>query len=251
MAFEKITKKFVRRLAIKIGVLLHEVNNKVARETLPEFGNTPRNVKIDLPRRIINPDRIFLGDQVWLGPGAFINAITRYPSASMQHPDRSGPTQEFEPKIIIGNRVVSNANLQVAAHAEIVIEDDVILATNVHMTDGFHGYEHANEPYKYQPIFRIAPIVIKRGCWIGQNAVIMPGVTIGELSIIGANSVVTESIPARCIAVGSPARVIKKWDDAAQQWVPAAKTEAPELSEAVGSNSVPDRQNLAEELHRP
>jgi acetyltransferase-like isoleucine patch superfamily enzyme len=69
-------------------------------------------------------------------------------------------------------------------------------------------------------MFRIAPIVIKRGCWIGQNVVIMPGVTIGELSIIGANSVVTGNIPPRSIAVGAPARVIKTWDAASRAWVP-------------------------------
>jgi acetyltransferase-like isoleucine patch superfamily enzyme len=46
----------------------------------------------------------------------------------------------------------------------------------------------------------------------------MPGVHIGEMSIIGANSVVTESIPARSIAVGSPARVIRQWNDATDAW---------------------------------
>jgi acetyltransferase-like isoleucine patch superfamily enzyme len=128
--------------------------------------------------------------------------------------------QEFDPKIVIGNRVTATGRLTLAAHAQITIEDDVLFAANVNLTDGLHGFEHADEPYKYQPIFRIAPIVIKRGCWIGQNVVIMPGVTIGELSIIGANSVVTQSIPARCIAVGAPARVIKKWDEATGRWVP-------------------------------
>jgi acetyltransferase-like isoleucine patch superfamily enzyme len=68
-------------------------------------------------------------------------------------------------------------------------------------------------------MIRNAPIVIKRGCWIGQNVVILPGVTIGELSIIGANSVVTRDVPARSIAVGAPARVIKSWDATARRWV--------------------------------
>jgi acetyltransferase-like isoleucine patch superfamily enzyme len=94
-----------------------------------------------------------------------------------------------------------------------------MFASNVHITDGLHGYENANEPYKYQKLFRIAPIRIKRGCWIGQNVVILPGVTIGELTIIGANSVVTKNIPDRCIAVGAPAKVIKTWDENTQRWV--------------------------------
>jgi len=48
--------------------------------------------------------------------------------------------------------------------------------------------------------------------------VILPGVTIGEYSIIGANSVVTKSIPPRSIAVGAPAKVIKQWDDKSDRW---------------------------------
>lgn len=193
------------------------------RDTLPQFANNPRNLTIELPRTICVPERITIGDDVWLGPGSLLCPMVRFPSPPLW--PRSQPMkfeQRFEPIIVIGNRVTATAGLTLGAHSRITIEDDVMLAANVHMTDGFHGFEHADEPYKYQPIFRIAPIVIKRGCWIGQNVVILPGVTIGELSIIGANSVVTDDIPARSIAVGSPARVIKSWDDSAGRWVPVA-----------------------------
>jgi len=207
------------RAIIKLGVLIHEVNNKVAYETLPKFGNTPKNLRIALPRRIVHPERMFLGDDIRLGPGSLLVAITHYPTAPMQHPEGKRVRQEFDPKITIGHRVTATSNLTVAAMAEITIEDDVMFASNVNLTDGLHGYENANEPYKYQKMSRIAPILIKRGCWIGQNVVILPGVTIGEFAIIGANSVVTKSVPDRCIAVGAPARVIKKWDETTQSWV--------------------------------
>lgn len=113
----------------------------------------------------------------------------------------------------------ASGNLTIAAHQEITIEDDVLFASNINITDGLHAYENANEPYKYQGIFKISPILIKRGCWIGQNVVILPGVTIGEFTIIGANSVVTKSIPDRCIAIGAPAKVVRKWDETTQSWV--------------------------------
>jgi acetyltransferase-like isoleucine patch superfamily enzyme len=148
----------------------------------------------------------------------------------MQHPEKKEINQRFEPKITIGNRVTSTANLQIAAMEEIVIEDDVLFASNINITDGLHGYENANEPYKYQRMFRIAPIRVKRGCWIGQNVVILPGVTIGEFAIIGANSVVTESIPDRCIAVGTPAEVIKKWDETTQRWVSVAEVDSQDMA---------------------
>lgn len=212
-------RRLLRKIIIKLGVLLNEVNTEIAYKTLPKFGNNPKNLRIDLPRRIINPEHIFLGDNIHIGPGSLLIAIKEYPSPSMKHPDKKQELQKFNPKIYIGNRVTATGNLQIASMKEIIVEDDVMFATNINITDGLHGYERTNEPYKYQKMFRIAPIHIKRGCWIGQNVVILPGVTIGEYSIIGANSVVNKSIPDRSIAVGSPARVIKRWDEESSLWV--------------------------------
>ncbi len=218
MFIKRLVRKLIKRLIIKLGILIYEVNDDIAYKTLPKFGNTPKNLVIELPRRIRNPELIFLGDNIRLGPGSLLIAIDNYPTPSMKHPEKQQYSQKFTPKITIGNRVTSTANLQIAAMSEITIEDDVMFASNINITDGLHGYENANEPYKYQNMIRVAPIRIKRGCWIGQNVVILPGVTIGEFSIIGANSVVTKSIPDRCIAVGAPARVIKMWDETNQRW---------------------------------
>lgn len=208
---------------LKIALAIHDASASVAKHSLPEFGNNPLDLQIELPRRLINPERIFIGNNVSLGPNSFIYALTHYPTVSMQHPIKQGPTQHFDSKITIGRGVTSTESLQIAAHSTITIEDDVMFASNIHINDGFHGFKNANEPFKYQPIFHISPILIREGCWIGQNAVILPGVTIGEYSIIGANSVVNKSIPPRSIAVGSPARVIKRWDNASNNWISAKK----------------------------
>ena len=219
MFFTRLIRRLIKHFGIKLGILIHEVNHIVAYKTLPKFGNNPKNLRIDLPRRIINPDRMFFGNNVSLGPGSFIIAMTHYPTITMEHSEKKQHIQQFNSKIIIGNNVTSTADLQIAAQSEITIEDDIMFASNIHINDALHGSENANEPYKYQKISRIAPILIKRGCWIGQNVVILPGVTIGKYSIIGANSVVTKSIPDRCIAVGTPAKVIKKWDETNQKWL--------------------------------
>jgi acetyltransferase-like isoleucine patch superfamily enzyme len=219
MLFKTLTNKLLRKLATELGILIQQANTSIAYKTLPQFGNQPRNIRIDLPRRIINSQYMFFGDNVWLGPGSLLIASTRYPGPSMQNPELKLSLQHFSPKIEIGNRVTSTADLQIAAYSEVIIEDDVLFASNVHIEDASHGYLTATIPYKYQPISNIAPVIIKHGCWIGQNVVILPGVTIGECSIIGANSVVTSSIPERCIAVGAPARVIKQWDDIMHRWV--------------------------------
>lgn len=220
-----MSQRLIRKLAIKLGILIHQVRHVVASETLPQFGNKPRNLNIELPRRIVNPARIFLGDNVRLGPGSLLMAVTEFPFPSMRHPEKEQSTRTFDSKITIGHNVSATAGLQLCAYNKIEIEDDVMFASYINITDGFHGYERGDEPYKYQDIFKIAPIVIKRGSWIGQNVVILPGVTIGQFVIIGANSVVNKDIPDRCIAVGSPAQVIKKWDEMTQEWVSITKFE--------------------------
>jgi acetyltransferase-like isoleucine patch superfamily enzyme len=221
MGIKRLYECLIKDIAIQLGCYCYKWEAVVAQKTLPRFANQSRNVSIELPRRIVNPERIFMGDDVSLGPNALLIAVTGYPGVTMQHPDTRERKQKFDSHISIGNRVTSTGQLQMAAMSRITIEDDVMFATNVNITDGFHGFTHTKEAYKYQELFRIQPIIIRQGCWIGQNVVICPGVTIGRMTIVGANSVVTKSLPDRCIAVGSPARVIKLWDDHSEEWVSA------------------------------
>ena len=99
-----------------------------------------------------------------------------------------------------------------------VVEDDVMFAANVFVCDYQHGHADAQTPYRRQAFSDLAPVFIGAGAWIGQNVVIMPGVSIGRQTIIGANSVVTHSIPDRAIAFGVPARVRKVWSDSEFAW---------------------------------
>ena len=230
MRIKKRIHRFINRLTVKAGLLLYEANDQIAVKTLPQFGNDPKNLRIDLPRRIINPDRIFFGDNVMFGPGSFLIALTHYPGVSMQNPERKQKQQIFDSKIEIGHRVTATGGLQIASQNKIIIEDDVMFATNVFLNDASHGYKNATDPYKYQQMWKIKPIVIKMGSWIGQNVVILPGVTIGELSIIGANSVVTKSVPEKCIAAGSPAKVLKRWEESTHSWISASKVNVSEPS---------------------
>jgi acetyltransferase-like isoleucine patch superfamily enzyme len=175
--------------------------------TLPDFANKSKRIRIESPRRIANPEQIFIGNNVFIGKNSTIAALEAKDNFSKNT------------KISIGNNVEATSGLQIHAIDNITIEDDVLFATNVFIVDCSHGYENPSIPYKNQNLTKIAPVIIKKGCWIGQNVVILQGVTIGEYTIVGANSVVTQSVPARCIAVGSPAKPIKKWDEKLQTWV--------------------------------
>lgn len=219
MDLQELRRRFVPTLIVKLGVATQRFESKIASRSLPKFANACTDVVISLPRTIINPENIHMGDHVRFGCSSMLVAMKEYPVPWMDHPDKTIDKQYFSGKIVIGHRVTATSALQITAFSRVIIADDVMFASNVNITDGFHGYDTALIPYKYQPITRVAPIKINSGCWIGQNTVILPGVTIGEGTIIGANSVVAKDIPPRSIALGSPAQVIKLWNSRTRKWI--------------------------------
>ncbi|MBA2665903.1 MAG: acyltransferase [Trueperaceae bacterium] len=180
-----------------------------------------------LPRSIVHPERITIGTDVKLGAGSELKCNVGYPGGWMQHPEGAHVTQTFSPTLRIGDRVTATASLQVIAFESVVIEDDVMFASNVFVADGTHAYAHVDTPYKFQGVGAPAPVRIGRGAWIGQNAVITPGVTIGEMAIVGANSVVTRDVAPRTIVAGVPAHVVKVWDPDGREWQRPAAEGAP------------------------
>lgn len=218
MPIRTTLRRLVRKGVVRLGVLLEQAQDEVAQATLPLFAAPTRDVTIKLPREIKNPERITLGERVRLGPGSVLKASTSFPGSWLEHPEGRHREQSFDPRIVIGRGVTATSALQVVAFDRIDIEDDVMFAANVFICDGLHGYGSAEVPYKYQGIAPVAPIRIGAGSWIGQNVVVLPGVSIGRQCLIGANSVVTKDVPAQSIAVGVPAKVIRRWDEGAGDW---------------------------------
>lgn len=170
------------------------------------------------PAVVENAERISIGAGVKLGPNSVLRASARYPGAWLKSPDGTHVSQTFEPTLTIGDRVTATAGLQVIAYDSVVIEDDVLFAANVYISDGSHATTRGDVPYKYQGLDPVAPVRIGRGSWIGQNVVVRPGVEIGECCVVGAGSVVTRSVPDSCMAVGAPARVVKRWNADLEGW---------------------------------
>jgi acetyltransferase-like isoleucine patch superfamily enzyme len=106
----------------------------------------------------------------------------------------------------------------ISAACKVVIGEYVLLARNVYISDHAHAYENIEAPIMHQGINGIAPVSIGRKAWLGQNVVVLPGATIGEHCVIGANSVVNSSIPDFSMAVGAPARVIKRYNRETGAW---------------------------------
>lgn len=113
------------------------------------------------------------------------------------------------PKIRIGDGTVILYRFQCNAAESVTIGPDVLIASNVLITDSDHVLEPGGIPVTRSPELITRPVVVERNCWIGQNAVILKGVTIGHDSIIGANSVVTRDVAPHSVVAGNPARFIR------------------------------------------
>jgi acetyltransferase-like isoleucine patch superfamily enzyme len=97
------------------------------------------------------------------------------------------------------------------------IGDYVMLAQNIVISGLNHGYEDVNVPPRVQKVIT-KQITIKDNVWIGANTVVTAGVTIGKHAVIGAGSVITKDVPEYTVAVGNPARVIKKYNFETSTW---------------------------------
>ena len=107
----------------------------------------------------------------------------------------------------VGNNFYSNFNLTVVDDADIYIGDNVMIAPNVIIATGTHPIcpKLREKGYQYN-----LPVHIGNRVWIGAGTIILPGVTIGDDSVIGAGSVVTKNIPSGVVAVGNPCRVLRE-----------------------------------------
>jgi acetyltransferase-like isoleucine patch superfamily enzyme len=100
--------------------------------------------------------------------------------------------------------------------AGIIIEEKVLIGSSVHIYVDTHAFDEVTKPIFDQGFYDSKPVLLKAGCWIGANVIILPGVTVGKNSVVGAGSVVTKSIPDYGVAVGNPSKVIKVLPNKAQ-----------------------------------
>lgn len=124
-------------------------------------------------------------------------------------------------KISLGKNVVIRpgtmlfASPQSDVSIQISIEENAMLGSGVHIYVSNHAFNDVSRPIIQQGHQDIRPVIIGKGAWIGANAIILPGVSIGENSVVGAGSVVTRSIPPHVVACGNPAKIVKRLDDEA------------------------------------
>jgi acetyltransferase-like isoleucine patch superfamily enzyme len=139
--------------------------------------------------------------------GALIGKDVRFQSPLTIH--NSSPRRgRYYENLHVGNQCYLGRELFLDLQAEIVIEDQVTLSHRVMIVT---HTDAGNSPLKDQVLNTDqAPVIIRRGAYIGANVTILQGVEIGESSIVGAGAVVTRSVPANTVVAGVPARVLKR-----------------------------------------
>ena len=160
------------------------------------------------PNYIRNEGSLIMGKGFSCGPGLIVDIFGS------------------DAKVQIGKGVMAYHNLHIGAIDSVTIGDDVLIASGVYISDHSHGDYSSNNlqsspltPPVARPLAS-KPIVIGDNVWIGERVVILPGVSVGKGSIIGAGSVVTKNIPSYTIAAGSPAKPTKVFDFDNKVWVP-------------------------------
>lgn len=144
----------------------------------------------------------FFGSPIEIGAYATVIATSDKKVRLSVWPEKQGLG-----RISIGDYNLICPGVRISSASRIVIEDNCMLANGVYITDAdWHGI------YDRVSLGKAHPVLLSKNVWVGDSAIICKGVTIGENSIIGAGAIVTEDIPANCIAAGNPAKVVKQLD---------------------------------------
>jgi acetyltransferase-like isoleucine patch superfamily enzyme len=177
-----------------------------------EFGSFGQGTAITFPyETLVNPSAIHLGRDIIIAP--YVSLSAGWEPGWVDLPERV---------LTIGDRCLIGRGSSIIAHEWIEIGNDVWTGHHVHITDMNHGYEDVEQPISRQNQPE-APVVIGDGSWLGHGVVVLPGVTIGRHVVVGAGSVVVHSLPDFSVAVGAPARVVRRHDPA-KGWVPVSST---------------------------
>lgn len=165
-----------------------------------EFGCCGKECSFKGFALLVNPHYAYIGNNVVMGGEIVLEIYDNYQGVS------------FSPKFEIGNDSSFGDNGHISCINQVKIGNNVRIGRKVFITDNAHGTSSRDlmdiRP-NLRPLSSKGPVIIEDCVWIGEMVCILPGVTIGRGSIVGANAVVTKDIPPYCVVGGNPARIIK------------------------------------------
>ncbi len=185
--------KMMKRIHIVLNIVF----------TKKKFGSCGEDLRISGSPFLTHPKYISIGKSFHAGNAL---KLETWPSYNNKGTGKM-------PEMVIGDNVSFMDNCQISCLDSVKIGDNVLFGDNVFVTDNLHGGTTKHEliiPPVERDLFSKGAVLIGNNVWIGRNACIMPGVTVGDGAVIGANSVVTHDVLAYTIVGGVPAKVIKK-----------------------------------------
>lgn len=180
------------RSAIDVWQLARELRDRafsrVTSGSFAQFG--PANV-LEMPVTVTRASRIAVGRDVRIGRGSWLYAHDEHALLS------------------VGDRTAISGYCVLSAARSVTVGTAMLFARGVYVADHNHGRQLPDVAVRNQPLKDIDAVTIGDGAWLGQNVVVLAGSSIGTRAVIGANSVVRGVVPARCVAVGAPAREVR------------------------------------------
>lgn len=195
---------------LKIISIYRKICNKIF--SLLAF-NGRVDISVDQSARIIGISNIKIGKNFYAGRLLWLEAVQIHQN------------KKYNPQIVIKDNVAINDFVHIAATNYVEIGNNVLMASNIYISDHNHGAYQGKEqsspasPPNERIVTSEQKVIIGDNVWLGEGVIVLPGVEIEQGCIIGAGSVVTKSIPAYSVAVGNPIKIIKKYD--VDMWIDA------------------------------
>jgi acetyltransferase-like isoleucine patch superfamily enzyme len=195
--------------------ILLEKDTPLSNEEKKMFAYFGEGAKIKPPFRILNPQRIKIGDRTSIREGAFIHAyqdlseLINYIDPLYKN-DFKKEDYLYDSEIILGNEIQIGRFLLMSSTNSIVLENNVLLSERIFMGDNNHTFSHLHVPIMQQPNKQGKPIFIGKGSWIGIGAAILAGTHIGQNCVIGANSVVADIFESHSVIGTEKAKLLFK-----------------------------------------
>lgn len=163
--------------------------------------------------RLLGLTHMAVGEDFHAGDALWLEAVVRYGD------------QRFEPQLRIGAHARLSDNVHIACLASIDIGEHLLCGSRVLISDHLHGrYDESPAssdpatPPAQRALFSPAPVVLGRNVWLGDGVAVLAGARIGDGCVVGANAVVTGELPAGTVAVGAPARPVRRWSAGNGAW---------------------------------